>query len=324
MYDQMKDYIGKIIQTRFNAWLKRRMPSTNRQTLSQRNIFILPSKFGFSYLLFVLLLFILGTNYQNNLIILLSYFFSSLFVTAMLYCFINLLGLNVAAKGEYQGFTDEQILIDIRIDTEQFKQSFQLSFEGHQSHEVIALKQEKLLKIAVKFDKRGIHSLGRLKLISEYPLGLFRCWTKLQFDLEVIVSPQPLFCQPVTSVGGDKQREPNHFENSSQPFSGEDFFELRAYRIGESLNQVAWKQMAKTGQWLSKRYQDNINEKQLISLKDMPAINNEVKLRHLSYLILQLHQTEQEYGVELDTLLIPASKGQQHLTHCLKALANYV
>jgi len=324
MYRQMKDYLGKTIQTRFNAWLKRRMPSTDSQTLSQRNIFILPSKFGFSYLLFVLLLFILGTNYQNNLIILLSYFFSSLFVTAMLYCFINLLGLKVAAKGEYQGFTDEPILIDIRINTEQLKQSVQLGFENQPLLDVSSIKHQQLLKLAVKFDQRGIHQLGRLKIFSEYPLGLFRCWTKLQFDIEVIVSPQPLFCQPVSSVGGDKQREPNHLDNSHQPFNGEDFYELRAYRIGESLNQVAWKQMAKTGQWLSKQHRDNINEKQLLSLQDMPAINHEVKLRHLCYLILQLHQTDQEYGVELDTLLIPASKGQQHLSHCLKALANYV
>jgi hypothetical protein len=59
------------------AWLKKRIPAGEEQALSHEKIFIFPSRFGFWFLILAALLFVLGTNYQNNLMRLLCTFLAS-------------------------------------------------------------------------------------------------------------------------------------------------------------------------------------------------------------------------------------------------------
>ena len=68
-----------VWQRNANNWLNKRIPAATRFSLNHKNIFIFPSRFGGLYLFLCLGLFILGTNYQNNLMILLCYFLVSLF-----------------------------------------------------------------------------------------------------------------------------------------------------------------------------------------------------------------------------------------------------
>ena len=75
------------------VWLQRRIPVLDEVRLHRHNIFILPSRFGLSFGLLNILLFVLGVNYQNNLVILLSSFCFSLFMTTMLLCYQNMAGI---------------------------------------------------------------------------------------------------------------------------------------------------------------------------------------------------------------------------------------
>ena len=71
-------------QRRAARWLARRIPPASRLTLGYRNLFILPSRLGYQYLLLLGALFVLGTNYQNNLVLALAYLLLSLFITTLI------------------------------------------------------------------------------------------------------------------------------------------------------------------------------------------------------------------------------------------------
>ena len=57
-----------------SRYLDKRQPAVPSITLVQKLIFILPTRYGWWFLLLIALLYLLGTNYQNNLILLQSYF----------------------------------------------------------------------------------------------------------------------------------------------------------------------------------------------------------------------------------------------------------
>ena len=57
----------------YERWLTRRLPAARQIVLNQKRIFIFPTGYGFFYLLVAGLLFIGGINYENNLILALSF-----------------------------------------------------------------------------------------------------------------------------------------------------------------------------------------------------------------------------------------------------------
>ena len=73
----------------YERWLSRRLPRSGRVVLNQKRIFIFPTGYGFFYLLVASLLFIGGINYENNLILALSFLLASLFLVAILHTYLT-------------------------------------------------------------------------------------------------------------------------------------------------------------------------------------------------------------------------------------------
>jgi uncharacterized protein (DUF58 family) len=324
---QLKQSISHYINRRFILWLNRRMPSKNKQKLTQRNIFILPSRFGLAFIFLIILLFILGTNYQNNLIIIMCYLFSSLFITTLFYSYFNMAGLSVSAQGTYNGYKDEKVIIPVNVSADHIKQSLTFNFMHHQKLEVSKIYENKTISIPVNFNHRGKHLLNRLIISSEFPLGLFKCWTKLQFDIGIITYPKPLKCtSSFNNINIQEYDELQETKNAHRT-KGEDFYELKPYQKGEPLGHVAWKQVAKGNMWQTKHYSQPQNHSILLSLTDMPSNSIEDKLSNLCYLVLKYHEAGMDFGLRLHdnttNNLIETDSGKNHLEKCLMLLATF-
>lgn len=63
----------KKVRAFWEGWVKKRNLPGNPQTLNSRNLYILPSGFGWAYGVIVLILFLVATNYQINTIFLMSF-----------------------------------------------------------------------------------------------------------------------------------------------------------------------------------------------------------------------------------------------------------
>lgn len=324
LYKTIKQYVNQYFKQRFTTWLNRRMPSKSKQELAQRNIFILPSRFGLSFIAFIILLFILGTNYQNNLIIIMCYLLSSLFISTMFYSFFNMAGLSITAKGTFNGFAGDDINIPLEVSAAQLKQAFSFNFSNHQLVEVLSVHESKMINLPVKFKTRGKRTLNRLIISSEYPLGLFKCWTKLQFDIDVITYPKPLKCDLISTNENIEELQENVTGNM---IKGDDFYELKQYQMGEPLSHVAWKQVAKGDVWQTKHYSQPQGQSIILLINDMPSHSVENKLSNLCYLVLQYQQAGIEFGLQLPdgalSTRVDIGSGENHIKQCLTALANF-
>ena len=317
----LKQSIASLFDQRFLQWLNRRMPAKQSQKLTSKNIFIFPSWFGFSYLLFVLLLFLLGTNYQNNVIVLLSYLLASFFITAMLHAFYNLSGLTVSSQLSEKAHAYQPFSIEVRLTTDKSRHGLSLAYPDQASVEVNAFDEESRVQVPLYFEKRGRHTLGRLKISSEYGFGLFHCWTRIDFGSKVTIYPKPLRVMkaiPLHSVNDDG----DHEESQISPQRGYDeFYELSSYQRGESLAHVAWKQVAKGREWQTKRYQQAQGQPQWLDFQQIPVHGVEKKLQALSFLVSQCHKQGQVFGLKLDKVTIAPNSGTEHLHQCLTELA---
>ncbi len=91
-------------QQRMTAWLDHRIPPASQYRLNRHNLFIFPSHTGWVYLCLTVAIFLLGSNYENNLVLALAYLLFSLFVVSMHYCHYNLSGLTVDAMTAPTGY----------------------------------------------------------------------------------------------------------------------------------------------------------------------------------------------------------------------------
>ncbi|MEC9169935.1 MAG: hypothetical protein VX551_11150, partial [Pseudomonadota bacterium] len=89
--------LSNYLQRRLLKWLDRRVPASHEHHLNGNSIFILPSGFGWSFIILSLCLFLLGTNYQNNLMLLLSYLCLSIMLLTLFYTHQNFARLALKA-----------------------------------------------------------------------------------------------------------------------------------------------------------------------------------------------------------------------------------
>ncbi|XQW83520.1 DUF58 domain-containing protein [Thalassotalea piscium] len=318
------------VEGKFQRWLSKQVPKNKRQVLSRRNIFIFPSKFGFSYLFFVLLLFILGTNYQNNLIILVSYLLSSLFITTMIQSFNNLSKLTLIINSEkFRGFSGTRFNVPILLCTDKERLAFQLYFQQDQIIEKISITSDETLSVPIELENRGVFSLPRLILQSYYPLGLFRCWTSVDLHSDVLVYPKPERPEQIDIerlLTGNDNEDGLPLSNEVKTLNNgvDEFNDLSPYQQGESLAKVAWKHVASGKGWYSKNYQHLITSTpNWLSLDSLPKAPLEQQLRWLSYLILEFQKRDIVFGLKLNTLEIAPQQGIEHCHLCLREIALY-
>ena len=310
-----------FFKKRFNRWLIKRMPASAKQSLSNKNIFILPTKFGFAYVFSVLILFLLGTNYQNNLILFMSYLLASLFFTTMLYSFFNMSRVQFIFNSYVTAYAAQTINIPLTIISKVQRFDMSFSFEGNTiKHESVIEIGNSSTEIPFKSLLRGVNDPGRLKVSSEYPFGLFICWTHLDFDCEVLTYPAK---NTFNHIKQDSTQDHDELNGNKVVEGGDDFGELREYKQGESNAKIAWKQLARGQGWLTKTTQQELGSTIWLGLNQLPASPIETKLEMLCFLILDHHKHNIPFGLDLFPIKIPPSMGNKHIQMCLEALALY-
>lgn len=338
MFSKIKQVIKGVISQRFEHWLKRRAPSRFQHKLSNRNIFILPTRFGFMYLFFDILLFLLGTNYQNNLILFLSYLLASLFITIMIHSFYNFSQLVFSSKAKQNCFAKQYVNFPIHVIGH--KTHFDINFEFVQYPELktkvkLAQCNIEMTEVILPWyaNQRGIFDLGRVKVFSEYSFGLFITWSLLDFSHQVVVYPEPKRLPNSQNFLSSIENTENDEETFSQAFAeGDNFSELKNYILGESQARIAWKQFARGQGKFSKSYQAYQQGSLLwLTFSSMPGKDVEDKLKFLCYLILSYSNNKQSFGLHLDLptsvmseseVKIEPNIGDTHQKICLFALAN--
>ena len=193
----------------------------------------MPTRFGFAYIFFDILLFLLGTNYQNNIILLISYLLGSLFITVMMQSFYNFSQLTLSSPAKQFTFAKQLAHIPVNISAKKahFNINFNFVEQGDLSQRVTLNQCDSggtCALLPIFHAHRGVYNLGRVKVFSEYPLGLFITWAMLDFSHQLVVFPQPKKLNNSHHyLSGLDELKQSQTANKSESVGIDDFSELK-------------------------------------------------------------------------------------------------
>jgi len=306
----------------FGQWLKRRIPPQKKQTLSHRNIFILPTRRGLGFVLLCCLLWLLGTNYQNNLIIAIAFLLLSIMLVCILHTFANLSGLTVTVSHTHGNHVGQNGNVQLFVNREHARQheSLMLYFDKAQpSYCDLVDTQSVELGVNVLLAHRGWYSPPRLRVQTIFPLGLMVAWSSLDMDTQIITYPKPI--EGIASSDSDSAHEDDTQELVSIHHGQEEFAGLRDYQAGDPIKHIAWRSLARGQSLATKLYDDYTSGQLWLDWQAYAGIDREARLSRLCEKALTLSQSDVMFGLTLPNQTIMPAQGEQHLENVLKALA---
>lgn len=290
--------------------------------LGLRNIYILPTGYGMLFLAILGAMLVGSINYNNNHGFLLTFLLGSVMLNAMMHTYSMLHGLRLLTATATPAFAGEPLFITITIDAAgRRRKGLRWSFaEGEpvvQDAEPGDLMQ---VLVPVPTTRRGLVNPGQLRIVTEYPTGLFRVWSRLETDLECLVYPKPIFA-PLTVPRSTSV----HGEGKTIPAAGVDDFQgLKTYQAGDPPGRIHWQSYFRGRGLHVKTFVGLAGADWLLELNAIPGGDIEHKLSVLCHYVLEASRQRRRVGVHLPgQVQIPAGRGRAHRDRCLRALALY-
>jgi len=319
----LSSVISKRRKTFFH-WVDRRNARSRSHLLNNRNLFIFPSKKGLTFLMVAAVLWVLGTNYQNNLILALVFFMLAFFVCAILMTFANMSKLKVEYLGTAEAFAGDSFHCHFAASLQRggYADAIEFCWQNMEENTIECAFESASLKsefsVSYFHPVRGILRLPRLRIQSYFPFGLIRCWTWLNFDATVMVYPKPINGRLGASVaeGGDNE--------GVYPVQGsDDFYGLREYEAGDNLRHISWKNYARGRGLYVKQFSQSVSRENWLDFDTVAANGIEEKLSILCFWILQLYQREEPFGLKLPDSKLKPGQGFNHRSEALGRLAAF-
>lgn len=305
----------------FQRWAAKRSPRANRVVLEHRTIYVFPSKQGAGFLFTVLLIWLLGTNYQNNLILGLSFFLTSLLLVSVIHAFKNLLGLTFTADSSQHAAVGEIAPFDILLSSTYKTDHHGLSFHVDGVEPVYTdLKNSHTaqVRIGCVARHRGWMKLPRIVLKSYFPFGLVRAWAYIELDHRALIFPRPIPCDK-PPLGAGQGAEGIYLSTHR----GDEFQGFQTYQPGSPLSQIAWKQYARGAGMHLKDYRALQSEHYWLDWHALNVSDTELALSNLSYWVNYFSDNNIEFGLRLPNSVIEIGAGDVHRLNALMALALY-
>jgi uncharacterized protein (DUF58 family) len=312
---------GVLVRARFRNWWQSRLPLSDITTLTQRNVYILPTRPGLMLGATLLILLVGSINYQLNLGYLLTFLLAGSAVVGMHVCHGTLRGITmnlVPPEAQFAG-TPATFAIQLASDRMSPRFGIGLSVLGsdHWVWTDIPAGGRSTVHVAFKPERRGVHRVPTLTAETRFPLGTFRVWTIWRPAAEVLVYPAPEAHPPPLPPG---EPRPGDAQATRVQSSGE-FEGVRAYQRGDPLKLVVWKKFAKADELVSRDTQQAQRHELWLDLAQAGRGDTEQRMSRLCAWVLLADKLSVDYGLRLGTQEIAPSRGEAHKKRCLQALA---
>ena len=306
------------LKQKFRTWLFRPKIESGTVTLTQRRIFILPTRQCLALACVLVLMMLANINYNLSLGYVLTFVLAMMAVISMLHAFRNMAHLEVHAGRSDPVFSGETAQFLLHFHNRSMLSRYHLCLHDGDGHTVnfdAPPQQESAVAFPVSATQRGWLKAGRLTLASEFPLGLFHAWSYLHFDMRCLVYPKPLSSAPLPL-----ENAPDGV--GKHQVSGDDDFDgLRKYVAGDALPRIAWKAYAREQGLQVKKFSTPLGEELWLDFNAAPDRNDEDKLARMTRWVLDAEAQGLRYGLRLpDGELLPAH-GMAQRDECLRRIA---
>ncbi len=312
------------LRTRILAVAERRLPALTRLRhaeklpihLDRRRIYVVPTRFGlaFSGLLFVMLLGAL--NYSNNPALLLTCLLSAATGASVFFGFRTVSGLaliQLRADETHAGDTLRMHLKfapgtrtrpSLRIRREDANLSFALPPGG-----------DREIVLNVPDVRRGWFRPGRLRLWTDYPLGLFQLWSWLNPETRFLV--YPTLETPAPPLPSSDGCEGDYARAGAR----EEDAGLRDYRPTDATRLIAWKASARHDTLLVHDVERHAGAALTLDYARLGSLDHEARIRRLSAWVIAAEVAQHTYLLRLPHADIGPGLGGEQRRACLRALA---
>ncbi|MEP7303222.1 MAG: DUF58 domain-containing protein [Caldimonas sp.] len=313
-------------RSRFRIWWQSRLPRTDTQTLTQNNVYILPTRAGWMFGLTLIVLLLASINYQLNLGYVLTFLLAGSGIVSMHLTHGTLRGLTLHLRPVAAAFAGDPAVLDIVISSPtaaRFGIGLRLLDAPGATLAWYDVPGGGQTTAHVSFvpAARGLHEVPTLSAETRFPLGLFRAWTVWRPAARLLVYPRPEADAPALPAARPVAGGPARTRNSE----GGEIEGVRAYRRGDPLKLVAWKKAAQaleTGAELVSR-DTTVSARQELWL-DWAACSPlapEERLGRLAAWTLASERAGTDYGLRLPGLELAPEGGEAQRRRCLEALA---
>lgn len=294
--------------------------------LGTRRIFILPTGYGLSFAAVLLVMLLGAVNYDNALAYMLCFLLGSIALVSLLHTYGNLAGLRVSARPGTPVFATARAHFELHIDNCAQASRPAVRVETMvargtrpppRASDICVPENDVLSMNLVRMSRsRGWQTLGRVRISTTHPLGLFRAWALPQLDARVLVYPAPAGNQPLPHSTTDHEQHGLLASRGEEDFSG-----LREYVPGDSPQRIHWKAAARSDALPIKQFAGASPERLELRWQDVAADDPETKLSQLCRWVIDANKTQRGFGLEVPGATIAPGTGVDHLERCLAVLA---
>lgn len=311
-----------MIGERLRSYLEHRLPRSDSCTLTQHNIYILPTRAGWAFAVTLVVMLLASINYQLNLGYALTFLLCGAGLVAMHQTHANLRRLTLRIKPPQPVFAGARASIEIVLDNPGAERNgigVGVYRAGHRgvAWVDVAAHGNSLARLAFVPQRRGLQPLPTLRVETNFPLGLYCAWTVWRPAAQALVYPRP--------------EQPEHALPATQPAAtgmpqasvgaGGEFDGVRAYRRGDPLRQLAWKKIARTGELVSRDTSSSASRELWLDYQHAALPEVEARLSRLAAWVLAAERLGARFGLRLPGQELACASGQTQRRAALQALA---
>ncbi len=311
---------------RLRRWWISRIPAAEEWTLTQRNIYIVPTRAGLAFGATLLVLLVASINYQLNLGYALTFLLAGSALASMHMTHGSLRGLRLHLKQPAAVFCGEPAQLEVILHNPGgVRHGLGLCLENlapgqpELSWAEVEAKSQATVVLSFAATRRGRQNLPLLRLQSSFPFGLFRAWTVWRPAGGLWVYPRPELPSP--PLPGTSAIEGSGA--TRRQAQGGEFDGVRPWRRGDSLRQVVWKKVARTGELVSRDMQTTARQQLWLDWEQTYLREPEARLSRLAAWVLACHSQGLPFGLRLPGQEIACDEGLAQRQAALQALAEW-
>ncbi|GAA6143470.1 DUF58 domain-containing protein [Hydrogenophaga sp. 5NK40-0174] len=316
---------------RIQGWFLSRIPPSDNVELTQRNVYILPTRAGAMLALTLMVLLVGSINYQLNLGYLLTFLIAGSAAAGMHWAHGNLRGLNLHMLPPAPVHADQPAILPVKLENSARKNRHAIAVslaEARSDAGDTAATVDVVAGGSASVDLnwappgRGLHALPPLRAQTFFPMGTFRVWTIWRPAARLLVYPAPEMHPPGLPAG----QSDAPVEGVSRTHSSGEFDGVRPYRRGDAQKTVVWRKSANAisagRSELVSRDNAGAQHTQLwLDQSSCGASGKDAQLSRLTAWVLLADRLDLDYGLRVGGQEIAPASGQAHKAACLERLA---
>lgn len=311
------------IRSRWQHWFFRNTSAEPSPIiLDRRRVYILPTGGGLLYAVVLVAMYVGAINYNLGLGHALVFLLAGLALVGMMHTYRNLAGLELSPRRTDPVFAGEDILYRFGLRNPGNHPRFAVQLAAgpcRTEAPIVRATDDIAIDVAVPSLRRGRQAIGRMRIRTRFPLGLYEAWSYPFPDAEALVFPRPILAPLPAAL-------PSPAAGDAPGKEGEDDFAgFRTRQPSDSPRHVAWKAFARDPEHqplLVMTFAGGARPDLWLDWNSASIdADVETTLSRLCGWVLTAERDGLRYGLRIPGTTIPPGQGAHHRECCLERLA---